>query len=565
MGTSDKTDIAVIGAGPAGLAAAVECARTGARTVVFDENLAPGGQLFKQIHKFFGSREHLAGTRGFRIGEMLLDEARKSGVEIRLGTVVQGIFDPLTLALTTESELSTCQARAIIVATGAIENTLAFPGWTLPGVMGAGAAQTMVNVNRVLPGRRVLMVGSGNVGLIVTYQLLQAGAEVVAIVEALDRIGGYAVHSAKIRRAGVPVLLSHTIKEAHGRDRVEGVTSVRVDGRFRPVAGSEVDLDADTVCIAVGLSPLSELLLMLGVQFAWDSSLGGHIPLHGRDLETTKPGVYVAGDVAGVEEASCAMEEGRLAGIGAAQYVDAITAEEARARKAGIRERLDTLRSGTFGSPRRQAKDLMENRFASPACAAACGSCRAEAGHAGDAGTPEATSPRSAGRGISATGYPSEEELVASPGYPSFDRMLRGPVAVIECVQDIPCNPCEEACPSGAIKVGRPITNLPVLDEDKCTGCGLCIPSCPGLAVFNVDISKPGEEAFLQFPWEYLPAPQEGEVLDATDRSGEVVAKARVVRVRKHAKSDRTLVVEIALPKQAAMQVRGTARRRSRE
>ncbi|MCL4415772.1 MAG: NAD(P)/FAD-dependent oxidoreductase, partial [Actinobacteria bacterium] len=206
-----KTELAVIGAGPAGLSAAVEAAKNGVDVIVIDENKKPGGQLFKQIHRFFGSEEHLAGTRGFEIGNMLLDDAKKYGVKVLLDNIVWGLFPDLKIGISDNEKVSIIEADKVIVATGAVENSLSFPGWTLPNIMGAGAVQTMINIHRVLPGSRVLTIGSGNVGLIVSYQLMQAGADVLAVIEVMDHIGGYMVHASKIARMGVEILTSHTI------------------------------------------------------------------------------------------------------------------------------------------------------------------------------------------------------------------------------------------------------------------------------------------------------------------------------------------------------------------
>jgi len=349
------TEIAIVGAGAAGLTAAIEARKTGAQVVVVDENRSPGGQLFKQLHKFFGSKVHRAGVRGFDIGEQLLEESEGCDVEVLLDTVCWGLFEGDHLALKCGDRSELLHYQKLILATGASENPLSFPGWTLPGVMGAGAAQTLVNVHRVLPGRRVLMVGSGNVGLIVSYQLLQAGADVVAVIEGLPRIGGYGVHAAKIRRAGVPILTSHTILRADGVDCVMSATIARVDENWQPISGTERALDVDLVCLAVGLSPMSELAWMVGCQFVYVPSLGGHVPLHGEDMETTVPGIYVAGDVAGIEEASTAMEEGRLAGLAAAEALG-YGSEETRQRKDEARRALDQLRLGPFGEGRWQGK-----------------------------------------------------------------------------------------------------------------------------------------------------------------------------------------------------------------
>ncbi len=352
-----ETDIAVIGAGPAGLSAAIQAARSGAKVLLLDENKAPGGQLFKQIHKFFGSKEHHAGVRGFNIGQELLKEVQRLGVTVMLDTVVYGIYEGLALGVVHQDNHYSIKAKRVILATGGQENYMAFPGSALPGVMGAGAAQTMINVHRVLPGNKILMIGSGNVGLIVSYQLMQAGAEVAALVEAMPQIGGYGVHAAKIRRAGVPIHTSHTILRALGEKEVEGAVIARLDQNMRPVAGSERELSVDTICLAVGLNPMTELAWMTGCQFEAVPALGGPIPLHDHNMQTTINGVYVAGDIAGVEEASSAMEEGNLAGIAAAESLGCLRSDEANAQKDIYLNRLMALRTGPFGEKRRLAKE----------------------------------------------------------------------------------------------------------------------------------------------------------------------------------------------------------------
>ena len=248
--------------------------------------------------------------------------------------------------------------RGTVVAAGAKENYMAFPGSTLPGVMGAGAAQTMINVNRVLPGQRVLMIGSGNVGLIVSYQLMQAGADVAALVEGAPSIGGYGVHAGKIRRAGVPIFLGHTVKEVRGTEKVEQAVIAAVDPKWQIIPGSEKTFDVDTVCLAVGLNPMTELVWMTGCSFVFIPAFGGHVPMHDENMETTIKWLYVAGDITGVEEASSAMEEGNLAGVAAAEALGCFDAHEAEKRKSEIRGRLEVLRSGMFGEKRRTAKQV---------------------------------------------------------------------------------------------------------------------------------------------------------------------------------------------------------------
>ncbi len=352
-----ETEVAIIGAGSAGLSAAYQARLAGASVLVIDENHLPGGQLFKQIHKFFGSSAHQAGVRGYEIGRKLLQRTYDCGAEVMLDSLVYGMQPDKSMGIVSGGVNYLLKPKKVIIATGAKENYMPFPGSTLPGVMGAGAAQTMINVNRVLPGQRIVMMGSGNVGLIVSYQLMQAGAEVVAIVEGAPKIGGYGVHAGKIRRAGVPIYLGHTVKKAYGVNSVEHVEIAAVNEKFQPIAGTEQVLEADTVCLAVGLNPMTELVWMAGCQFDFIPAFGGHVPLHDSNMETTVEGIYVAGDVTGVEEASSAMEEGNLAGVAAAEALGYLSKQEAAAKKAEIQARLDTLRCGPFGERRKLCKD----------------------------------------------------------------------------------------------------------------------------------------------------------------------------------------------------------------
>lgn len=372
-----EKDVVVVGAGPAGLAASIEAASAGASVLVVDLNIKPGGQLFKQIHKFFGSSAHKSGTRGIDIGKELVKEAEDKGVEIWLGSTVIGLFPGNKVGIqrgfdNEKKELVTIKAKKIIVATGASENVVRFKGWTKPGVMGAGAAQTMVNVNHVKPGKKVVMLGSGNVGLIVSYQLMQAGCEVVALVEGAPKIGGYAVHAAKIRRAGVPIYVKHTIIEVKGDEKVNEVVIAEVDDKFNPIKGTEKSIEADVVSIGAGLKPSVELTRLLNCTLTFNPTFGGWIPLHNRDMETSNEGVYVAGDSTGVEEANTALEEGRIAGISAAQKLGLIPNDVAETKKKETWKRLKSLRLGPFGERRFSAKEDIikefEEKIGKPIC-----------------------------------------------------------------------------------------------------------------------------------------------------------------------------------------------------
>lgn len=514
------TDVAVIGAGPAGMAAACEAARTGCGVLLIDESLQPGGQLMKQIHRFFGSRDHYAGIRGLNIGDQLYQKALSLQVKFLLKTVVWGYFAGELAILSSDERSKTVKAKKIIVATGASENTLPFPGWTLPGVMGAGAAQTLMNLHRVLPGKRVLMVGAGNVGLIVSYQLLQAGAEVILVVEAAPKIGGYRVHSDKIKRAGVPILTGHTVKEVRGVEKVKKAIITRVDENWQSIAGWEEEYDVDTVCLAVGLTPLTELLWLMGCEMNYDGHLGGCIPQHDENMETSITGIYVAGDITGIEEASVAMEEGRIAGIAAAEALKRIGPQEAGKIKEEARNNLSQLRSGPFApgsGARTKTKLSLPRRTPVPIL--------------------------------------KENETL-----PHSSQAL----PVIECFEEIPCDPCAVACPFGCIKIGEEITCLPEVDLTRCSGCGLCVITCPGLAIFLVDLNYSQHEAAVTMAYEYLPLPQKGERVQGLDRDGQKVCIGEVQSVKTTRKSNGTFLVTIIVPKKYGEVVRHLKRDTSR-
>ena len=149
---------------------------------------------------------------------------------------------------------------------------------------------------------------------------------------------------------------------------------------------------------------------------------------------------------------------------------------------------------------------------------------------------------------------------IHGPGIPSGEKRAKGPVACIECFQHIPCDPCEAACPHGAIRIGEEITSLPRLDEDKCVGCGLCVAKCPGLAIFIVDESRPGVSR-VSFPYEYLPLPSTGEEVSCVDRDGRAVARGTVVRVLAAPSFDHTAVVTVDAPAETAMEIRSIDRK----
>jgi sarcosine oxidase subunit alpha len=356
-------EIVIVGSGPAGLMAALAAAEQGASVLIVDENHRVGGQLIKQTHKFFGSKEEKAGTRGIEIAVKLMEDiANYKTIQLMLETTIVGCYNGkkrhrliAVQRLVNGDQLVDIHAKKVIFACGAMENMLAFPNNDLPGVYGAGGVQTLMNVYGVKPGNRVLMIGAGNVGLIVSYQLLQAGVAVDRVVEAMPKIGGYHVHAAKLRRCGVPIQTSHSIKEAYGAGKVKGAIVIAVDDCFQPIPGTEEDVPCDTICIAVGLTPSIRLLEQMGVKTEFITETGGHVAVHDSSMQTSVQGVYVAGDSSGIEEASTAMIEGQLAGVSAAAslgYDKNVNEIQKKCKRA-----LKVFRSGPFGEIPRIGKE----------------------------------------------------------------------------------------------------------------------------------------------------------------------------------------------------------------
>jgi len=309
-----EVDVLIVGGGPAGLAATEVLGEMGFSVLLVEDHFKLGGQLVKQTHKFFGSQELFGGLRGFQIAEMLSSKiAKLPNVRVLTGTTVFGVFRGGVVGAVSEDRLYLVKPRAVIAATGAQERYLDFENNDLPGVMGAGGAQTLMNEFGVKPGEEALVVGSGNVGLIVAYQLLQAGVRVRAVLEIMQEIGGWFVHAAKIRRYGVPILVGHTIRAAIGDERVRGAIITAVDEKFNPIPGSEKGISCDLILLAVGLEPDSRIFAQAGAVMRWVPELGGLVPVRTRYLETSVRGLYVAGDSSGIEEATTAILEGRVA------------------------------------------------------------------------------------------------------------------------------------------------------------------------------------------------------------------------------------------------------------
>ena len=347
-------DLVIVGGGPAGLSAAKVAAESGLHSLIIERDYKLGGQLVKQTHMFFGSEKQYAKTRGIDIAKILIDDCLKYPelIEIMKNTTVVGLYPDRILTIVKDDKYSKIEFKSLVIATGASEKFLGFENNDLPGIYGAGAVQTLMNVHGVLPGEKVVMVGSGNIGLIVSYQLIQAGVNVLKVLEAGPTIGGYKVHASKLKRLGVDILTRHSIKRAEGKETLERIIYSKLDDNWDYVDGTEESLDVDALCISVGLNPLTSLLSMIDCEMKYIPQLGGLVPVIDHNHETSLKDIYVAGDVCGVEEASSAIVEGYLTGLIASKSLGFEHPKFDELYK-DFNAQLTNLRSGPFGAPTR--------------------------------------------------------------------------------------------------------------------------------------------------------------------------------------------------------------------
>lgn len=348
-------DVLVVGAGPAGLAAAAMTAAQGLDTMVVDERPQPGGQYYKQP-----AAEFPADPRGldrqFRDGRRLIARALAAGVRHLGGAVVWGAFDGPSLAVTVDGETFVVRPRRLLIATGAYERPLPVPGWTLPGVMTTGAAQTLLRSYRTTPGRRVLVAGNGPLNFQVARELVRAGSKVVAIVEeaasplasplqflrmalADPRLAADGIRQvAGLRLGGCPIEFGRALVRLDGDERVRAATVARVDAGGRPLPGTETEFAVDAVCMNYGFLPQAEIARALGCEFGYAQDTATWAAVRDADGRTTVPEVFVVGDASGLGGARIAMDEGALAGIAVVRDLlgdDAVDAgRERRLRRA---------------------------------------------------------------------------------------------------------------------------------------------------------------------------------------------------------------------------------------
>ncbi|MGC4377145.1 NAD(P)/FAD-dependent oxidoreductase [Fictibacillus sp. Mic-4] len=349
-------DAVIIGAGPAGLSAAIACAKWNLQVVVIDEFMKPGGRLLGQLH------QEPDGTwwNGIKEANILVEQARALGVDIWCGVSVHHI-EEAGQGWRVHTNKERIDTPKLLLATGAAETPAPVPGWTLPGVMSIGAAQVMTNVHRVRPGKKGIVIGINVLSAAITRELQLAGVDVAGMVlppvnpitkdagnprkvmqsilrishlapSAFLRMGGKLARAnwmqnlaltfypkSGVKMWGIPIHLRKVAVQINGEKEVESVTICSVTPDGKRIEGSKQTMDVDFVCIAGGLYPLAELAAVAGCPFHYFPELGGHVPVHNERMKTPLEGLYVAGNITGIESAKVARAQGFVAGLSIAK------------------------------------------------------------------------------------------------------------------------------------------------------------------------------------------------------------------------------------------------------
>ncbi len=351
----NRCDIAVVGAGPGGLAAAIEAARYGASVQVLDENSALGGQIYRSLS---GKGPKLLSAAHRSRAQWLVRNLERFGekIEIKKEAVVWGGFDQHTLAYTQAEESRTMTYEKLVLATGAYDRPMIFPGWTLPGVFTAGGAQRMLKDHGILPGSRILLAGSGPLQLALAKQIVDAGGEIAGILEAGSLAAGpgllsglarnpeliseAAQYLATIFKAGVRIRPRRIIVAARGDGRVEEAGIARVDDQWRPRKGGIEWVPVDAVCLGYGLLPSNEIARHLGAAAEYTPQFDTFVLERNPGMKTSVKDVFAVGDGVVQSGSHAAWLEGRIAGIQAAADLGFINSNDADRTMIPIRLRL---------------------------------------------------------------------------------------------------------------------------------------------------------------------------------------------------------------------------------
>ncbi len=360
-----ECDLAIVGAGPAGMAAAAEAASLGLSVTILDDNVRPGGQYFRQPPASFRHTGAMFLDKDRVRGATLADGLKHPAVTHWQDAVVWDVPEPGVLAVAAGERSGRVHARAILVATGAQDRPMPFPGWTLPGVISAGGLQNLLKGQRVVLGKRAVVVGSGPLLLLIGANLVRAGIDVAAVVEAApiwrrmpaalpllarapDMLALAVRYRAILARAGVPILTGWTATAATGTDAVKACRVAPFGAEGRIDRAQERSFDCDLLVTGFGLMPSLELPRLIGADLDYDRRRGGWTVRRDADFQCSVPGFYVAGDGAGIGGAEMALLEGRLAARAVARKLgknapDDVALRSAWSRRDAFRRGLDAI------------------------------------------------------------------------------------------------------------------------------------------------------------------------------------------------------------------------------
>jgi thioredoxin reductase len=330
------TDVLIIGAGPAGLIAALETASRGLDVTIVDESVATGGQLCQQTQLIRSLPSSYQPMRGFELAKKLTEQLNDFPIRYLLEHRVIGLFADGSVGITDEKEVFPVKAKKIIVATGAAESAVAFPKWTLPGVITIGAAQTLINRDFVIPGKEAVIVGSSDFAMDAALQLIGVGVKIKGIVESQSKVTAKDSEKVEqVERSGVPFYFNASIKEARGNGQVDEADIQHHDR----VLTEKVDL----ICVDGGRTTILDSFYQLGCSFGYQEGLGGWLPQYNGRFQTDREDVFLAGNAAGISSQGVLLVTSMIAGISVCEELKVVSKVDAEQIRDSLWKELEIL------------------------------------------------------------------------------------------------------------------------------------------------------------------------------------------------------------------------------